>query len=59
MIFKEFDRIFPRNPKDEYKEVRHMNRKFYLHLGETNTGKTYNSMEKTKKKVKKVYIYHH
>lgn len=39
MIFKEFDRIFPKNPKDEYKEVRHMNRKFYLHLGETNTGK--------------------
>ncbi len=50
MIFKEFDRIFPKNPKDEYKEVRHMNRKFYLHLGETNTGKTYNSMERLKKK---------
>ncbi|KYN78285.1 RNA helicase [Clostridium sporogenes] len=56
MIFKEFDRIFPKNPKDEYKEVRHMNRKFYLHLGETNTGKTYNSMEKLKKSKKGIYL---
>lgn len=56
MIFKEFDRIFPKNPKDEYKEVRHMNRKFYLHLGETNTGKTYNSMERLKKSKKGIYL---
>ncbi|WP_251859761.1 helicase-related protein [Clostridium sp. Marseille-Q2269] len=56
MIFKEFDRIFPKNPKDEYKNVRHMNRKFYLHLGETNTGKTYNAMERLKKSKKGVYL---
>ncbi|WP_061321116.1 helicase-related protein [Clostridium botulinum] len=56
MIFKEFDRIFPKNPKDEYKEVRHMNRKFYLHLGETNTGKTYNSMERLKESKKGIYL---
>lgn len=56
MIFKEFDRIFPKNPKDEYKEVRYMNRKFYLHLGETNTGKTYNSMERLKESKKGIYL---
>lgn len=56
MIFKEFDRIFPKNPKDEYREVRYMNRKFYLHLGETNTGKTYNSMERLKKSKKGIYL---
>lgn len=56
MIFKEFDRIFPKNPKDEYKKVRHMNRKFYLHLGETNTGKTYNSMERLKESKKGIYL---
>ncbi|MFV3012341.1 helicase-related protein [Clostridium botulinum] len=56
IIFKEFDRIFPKNPKDEYKEVRHMNRKFYLHLGETNTGKTYNSMERLKESKKGIYL---
>ncbi|EDT84558.1 RNA helicase [Clostridium botulinum] len=56
MIFKEFDRIFPKNPKDEYKEVRHMNRKFYLHLGETNTGKTYNSMERLKESKRGIYL---
>ncbi|WP_434296454.1 helicase-related protein [Clostridium sporogenes] len=56
MIFKEFDRIFPKNPKDEYREVRYMNRKFYLHLGETNTGKTYNSMERLKESKKGIYL---
>ncbi|APH16785.1 hypothetical protein NPD5_662 [Clostridium sporogenes] len=56
MIFREFDRIFPKNPKDEYREVRYMNRKFYLHLGETNTGKTYNSMERLKESKKGIYL---
>ncbi|WP_195923430.1 helicase-related protein [Clostridium tepidum] len=56
MVFKEFDRIFPRNPKDEYKEVRCMNRKFYLHLGETNTGKTYTAMERLKSNKKGIYL---
>ncbi|EJO5346543.1 RNA helicase [Clostridium botulinum] len=56
MIFKEFENVFPKNPKDEYREVRYMNRKFYLHLGETNTGKTYNSMERLKESKKGVYL---
>ena len=29
------------NPKDEYPEARAMNRHFILHIGGTNTGKTY------------------
>ena len=29
------------NPKDEYPEARAMHRRFVLHLGGTNTGKTY------------------
>lgn len=33
-----------------------MNRKFYLHLGETNTGKTYNSMERLKLSKKGIYL---
>ena len=38
--------ILPSHPKDEYPIARQMKRKFYLHLGETNTGKTYHAMKK-------------
>lgn len=34
------------NPIDEYKEAREMKRHFYLHVGETNTGKTYDSIQR-------------
>lgn len=34
------------NPIDEYKEAREMKRHFYLHVGETNTGKTYSSIQR-------------
>jgi len=44
IISSEFDRVFPSNPKNEYEKSRKFKRKFYLHLGETNTGKTYNAM---------------
>ncbi|HEY5561559.1 MAG TPA: helicase-related protein [Clostridiaceae bacterium] len=55
-ISSEFDRVFPANPKDEYKEARSIKRKFYLHLGETNTGKTYNAMEQLKHATKGIYL---
>ncbi|WP_315115119.1 helicase-related protein [uncultured Clostridium sp.] len=56
LIFKQFDEIFPENPKDEYEEARRLQRKFYLHLGETNTGKTYNAMERLKEVKKGIYL---
>ncbi|MBU5484012.1 RNA helicase [Clostridium sp. MSJ-11] len=56
LIFKQFDEIFPENPKDEYEEARRLERKFYLHLGETNTGKTYNAMERLKEVKKGIYL---
>lgn len=48
IISSEFERVFPSNPKNEYEELRKFKRKFYLHLGETNTGKTYNAMMRLK-----------
>ena len=48
VIAEEFEENFPDNPKDEYMEARRMKRKFYIHLGDTNTGKTYNAMERLK-----------
>jgi len=56
LIAKEFEENFPSNPKDEYLKARHMKRKFYIHLGDTNTGKTYNALERLKSAKKGVYL---
>lgn len=56
VALKEFERIFPSNPKDEYTDTRRLNRKFYLHLGDTNTGKTYNAMQRLKGAADGVYL---
>ncbi|SFU38538.1 ATP-dependent RNA helicase SUPV3L1/SUV3 [Clostridium sp. DSM 8431] len=56
MISKEFEENFPMNPKDEYREARGMRRKFVIHLGDTNTGKTYNAIERLKTCKNGVYL---
>ena len=56
MAAREFDEVFPKNPKDEYKEARKIKRKFYLHLGETNTGKTYNAMARLREAENGIYL---
>lgn len=56
LISKEFEENFPSNPKDEYKLARNIKRKIYIHLGETNTGKTYTAMERLKVAKKGVYL---
>lgn len=56
LIAKEFEEAFPKNPKDEYPKARQLRRKFYLHLGDTNTGKTYNAMEALKKAKSGIYL---
>jgi ATP-dependent RNA helicase SUPV3L1/SUV3 len=53
---KEFDRVFPDNPKNEYVQARRIKRKFFLHLGETNTGKTYNAIQRLKQVDKGIYL---
>ncbi|WP_297437187.1 helicase-related protein [uncultured Clostridium sp.] len=56
VIAKEFEMAFPDNPKDEYTIARRMDRKFIIHLGDTNTGKTYNAMQRLKTARKGVYL---
>ncbi|MBU3106804.1 helicase-related protein [Clostridium gasigenes] len=56
LISKEFEKNFPANPKDEYREARFIKRKFYIHLGDTNTGKTYNAIERLKKAKCGIYL---
>lgn len=56
LVSREFDNVFPANPKDEYEDARRSVRKFYLHLGETNTGKTYNAIQRLKESKKGIYL---
>lgn len=56
LVAKEFEENFPKNPKDEYLIARSMKRKFYIHLGDTNTGKTYNALQRLKSAKKGVYL---
>ena len=44
------------NPKDEYPEARAMHRHFILHLGGTNTGKTYAGFQRLKAVRSGVYL---
>ncbi len=44
------------NPKDEYPEARAMHRRFVLHLGGTNTGKTYAGFQRLKQASSGVYL---
>ncbi len=44
------------NPKDEYPEARAMHRRFILHLGGTNTGKTYAGFQRLIRAKSGVYL---
>jgi len=44
------------NPKDEYPEARRLRRHFVLHLGGTNTGKTYSGFQRLKQAETGVYL---
>ena len=44
------------NPKDEYPEARAMQRHFILHIGGTNTGKTYAGFQRLRKARTGVYL---
>ncbi len=56
LVSRDFKRVFPSNPKEEYPLARRLKRKFYLHLGDTNTGKTYNAIKALKESSKGVYL---
>lgn len=48
MVAEEYSHYLPENPMDEYPAARKMKRRFILHLGDTNTGKTYNALQRLK-----------
>lgn len=51
-----FKTYFPKNPKDEYHEARQLKRKIFLHLGQTNTGKTHHAIERLKQSRNGIYL---
>ncbi len=51
-----FNRCFPANPKDEYPQARRARRRFVLHLGDTNTGKTYQAIQRLMEAGQGVYL---
>lgn len=56
MVAAEFERLLPQEPSQEYLEARRCPRKFYLHLGDTNTGKTYRAIQRLKTSDRGVYL---
>ena len=52
----EIKEILLDDPLDEYPEARFMKRHFYLHVGETNTGKTYSSIQRLMEVQTGVYL---
>ena len=48
IVAEEFGHYLPENPMDEYPGARKLKRRFILHLGDTNTGKTYNALQRLK-----------
>jgi ATP-dependent RNA helicase SUPV3L1/SUV3 len=56
MVSAEFRRLLPKNPAEEYPAARKLKRVFYLHLGDTNTGKTYEALQRLKAASSGVYL---
>ena len=56
LMAEAFQTHFPHNPKDEYPEARALKRKVYLHLGQTNTGKTYQAIQRLKQSTNGIYL---
>lgn len=56
IVAQEYSELLPENPKEEYPMARQMKRKFILHLGDTNTGKTYNALQRLKMSADGIYL---
>ena len=55
-ISRDLTKLLAVDPKDEYPEARLMKRRFEIHVGGTNTGKTYQSLQRLKGAPTGVYL---
>lgn len=53
---EEIEKLLPVNPIDAYPDARCLKRHFILHVGATNTGKTYQSLQRLKEARHGVYL---
>lgn len=56
IISQDLTKLLAVDPKDEYPEARMMRREFQIHVGGTNTGKTYQSLQRLKGAKTGVYL---
>ncbi|HQM95964.1 MAG: helicase-related protein [Clostridia bacterium] len=56
MAKEQIQKLIPSNPKDEFPDTRRMKRKFVIHLGLTNTGKTYHALNALKEAKSGAYL---
>ena len=56
MIRTQLGALIAVDPKDEYPETRMTERRFFIHVGGTNTGKTYQSLQRMKQAASGVYL---
>lgn len=55
-ISRELSEVLAVDPKNEYPGARCMSRRFFIHVGGTNTGKTYESLQRLKEAPTGVYL---
>lgn len=55
-IKNDIRKMMPSSPEDEYSDARNMKRHFVLHIGPTNSGKTYQALERLKTCEKGAYF---
>lgn len=56
LFHRELSTILPPHPKDEFPETRMMKRSFVIHVGPTNSGKTFHALEELKKAYNGLYL---
>jgi ATP-dependent RNA helicase SUPV3L1/SUV3 len=56
MVSAEFARLLPEDPGQEYPAARQCRRHFCLHLGDTNTGKTYQALRRLREAGSGAYL---
>lgn len=56
IIRKQMTGLVPTRPEMEFPEALEMNRRFILHIGPTNSGKTYQALERLKEAKKGIYL---
>ena len=56
VIQRQMKELVPVRPELEFPEALHMKRRFILHIGPTNSGKTYQALERLKKARNGVYL---